>query len=67
VSALPEPVAEPAVSAATVDQVWLLLGKADVIVRGCLEARDRVERRLWEERARAWLLEVNRAWVRGTR
>jgi hypothetical protein len=64
VSALPEPVP---IAEVTVDQVWLLLGKADVVVRGCLEAQDRTERRIWEERARAWLAEVNQAWVRWAR
>jgi hypothetical protein len=48
-------------------EVWQLLGRADVIVRGCLEARDRAERRLWEERARVWLEDVGQAWIRAPR
>jgi hypothetical protein len=44
-------------------EVWQLLGRADVIVRGVLEAQDRGERRLWEERARVWLQDVDRAWL----
>lgn len=48
-------------------EVWSLLGRADVILRGVLDARDREERRIWEERARAWLREVNQAWVRSPR
>ena len=44
-------------------EVWQLLGRADVIVRGVLEARSRAERRLWEESARAWLQDVDQAWV----
>lgn len=66
---MPEPAAPAEIggTGATVDQVWLLLGRADVIVRGCLEAQDRAERQRWEERARAWLAEVNQAWVRRAR
>jgi hypothetical protein len=48
-------------------EVWQLLGRADVIVRGCLESRDRAERRDWEERARAWLQDVDQAWIRSQR
>ncbi len=44
-------------------EVWQLLGRADVIVRAVLEAQDRAERRLWEERARVWLRDVARAWL----
>ena len=44
-------------------EVWQLLGRADVIVRGILEAQDAAERRLWSERARAWLRDVGQAWV----
>jgi hypothetical protein len=48
-------------------EVWSLLGRADVVLRGVLEARDREQRRIWEERARAWLRDVNQAWVRSPR
>ena len=61
-AARPEPTPEPAES-----EVWSLLGRADVVLRGVLDARDRKERRIWEERARAWLSEVNQAWVRSPR
>jgi hypothetical protein len=44
-------------------EVWSLLGRADVVLRGILAAQGREERRIWEERAQAWLREVNRAWV----
>ncbi len=44
-------------------EVWQLLGRADVIVRSVLEAQDRAERRLGEERARVWLRDVARAWL----
>jgi hypothetical protein len=48
-------------------EVWQLLGRADVIVRGVLEAQDRAERRLWEERARVWLGDVAGAWINTNR
>jgi hypothetical protein len=51
------------VARATEAEVWELLGRADVIVRGVLEAKDAAERRLWAGRARAWLRDVGRAWV----
>ena len=44
-------------------EVWELLGRADVIVRGVLESQDSAERRLWTERARVWLRDVGQAWV----
>jgi hypothetical protein len=44
-------------------EVWSLLRRADVVLRGILAAQGREERRIWEERAQAWLREVNRAWV----
>lgn len=50
-------------TAALPDSVWQLLGRADVTVRGVLAARA-AERRLWAERARAWLRGVGQAWVR---
>jgi hypothetical protein len=48
-------------------EVWSLLGRADVILRGVLDGGDRAQRRIWEERARAWLREVNQAWARAPR
>jgi len=58
----PEPAGGPAES-----EVWQLLGRADVVVRGVLEAQDRGERRLWEERARLWLQDLSQAWLRSQR
>jgi hypothetical protein len=48
-------------------EVWQLLGRADVILRGVLQSQDRAERRLWEERARVWLDNVGQAWVQSQR
>ncbi len=44
-------------------EVWQLLGRADVIVRAVLEAQDRAERRLWEERGPGLLQDLARAWL----
>ena len=50
-------------AAPSVDEVWQLLRRADVIVRALLEAHDRAARERCQERARAWLCDVNQAWV----
>ena len=44
-------------------EVWQLLDRADVILRGVLAIQDSAERRRWEERMRIWLHNLNRAWV----
>jgi hypothetical protein len=44
-------------------EVWQLLGRADLIVRGVLTDQDPDARRRWRERAGAWPQDVNRAWV----
>lgn len=64
----PRPIAATAAAAGpeqlpSEDDAWALLGRADVIVRGVLEAQDGAQRRRWQERARAWLRDVNQTWV----
>jgi hypothetical protein len=49
--------------APSVEEVWQLLGRADVVVRAMLEAPDRAARQRGEQWARAWLRDLGQAWV----
>ena len=46
------------------DELWDLLGRADVVMRALLAAPDRTSLQRCRGRAEAWLREVNQAWVR---
>ena len=56
--------ADEAPGAPSMEEVWQLQGRADVIVRALLEAPDHGARQRCEERAWVWLRDVGQAGAR---
>ena len=47
----------------TMDELWQLLGRADVIMRELVEAPDREVRERWRAKIGPWLRDVGQAWA----
>jgi hypothetical protein len=50
-------------AAPTIDDLWQLLGRADVLMRALLETPNGAARRGCEDRARKFLHDIAQAWV----